>query len=192
MSLPLQVAFLTGQSDPGRCALSPEQRAFLDALPVADAGKVRVNFPYDDQTPPYRDVPLVAASWHNARQYLASRAPAFAGRHRRAVLQLIARAECTVLLAGSCGLKLLANLDLSDEMLRRVQVFAYGPVARRRPACDVFVVRGRRDWIARLWGGQAQLLVDAGHMDYLRNAEVLASCRAFVAGCAARGQGGGP
>ena len=186
MSVPLQVAFMTGQSDPGRCALSPAQHAFLDALPVPEAEKLRRNFPYADDTPPHRDVPILAASWHNVRQFLASRAPSFGERHRPAVLRMIARADHTVLLAGSCGLEILANLELPDAALRRVHVFAYGPVARHRPACDTFVVRGRRDWIAGVWGVHADRLVGAGHMNYLKNAEVLASCQAFVAGCAAR------
>jgi len=190
MSLPLQVAFITGQSDPGRCALSPAQEAFLDTLPVPAAGRVRRNFPYAADTPPHRKAHVIQASWHNARQYQASRAPAFGDRHRLAVLQLIAGADHTVLLAGSCGLELLANLNLPDPALCRLHVFAYGPVARHRPACETYVVRGRRDWIARAWGRSADLLVDAGHMDYLQNAEVRASCQAFVARCMARADGG--
>lgn len=186
MSLPLQVAFITGQSDPERCALSPLQAAFLDALPVPDAGKVRVNFPYTTTTLPHRRVALGPASWHNGRQYLGSRAPAFAERHRAGALALLSRADRTVLLAGSCGLELLANLGLPDSALRRVAVFAYGPVARRRPACEVVVVQGRRDWISRAWGPHADEVVEAGHLDYLRDAEVLAHARAFIVRVASR------
>jgi hypothetical protein len=185
MRLPLQVGFMTGQSDPGRCALSPEQEAFLDALLVPDAARIRRNLPYADDTPPFRDVSLAAASWHNVRQYLGSRRPEFADTHRPAVLRMLARAERTVLLAGSCGLELLANLSLPDAALGRIHVFAYGPVARHRPACETLVVRGRGDWIAAPWGKPADCLVGGGHMTYLRNPEVLASCAAFVARVAA-------
>lgn len=191
MSLPLQVAFITGQSDPRRCALSPAQEAFLDTLPVPDDGKVRSNFPYDVRTPPYREVPLVAASWNNARQYLASRRPAFAEAHRRAVLRMLARAEHTVLLAGSCGLELLANVSLPETAIHRVHVFAYGSVSRHRPACETLVVQGRRDWIARAWRGPVDHLVEGGHMAYLENPEVRARCREFVVRVAARA-GGAP
>ncbi len=172
-----QVAFLTGQSDPGRCALSPAQSAFLDALSWPDVAKVQTNFPYDDRTRPYRNVSLAAASWHNTRQYLRSRTPVFVDQHRSSVVEMAARAEQTLLLAGSCGLELLANVALPDHILQRLHVFAYGPVARRAPACDLFVLRGRGDWISRAWSGRVDQVVDCGHMDYLANPQVLALCR---------------
>lgn len=181
MRSPLQVAFLTGQSDPDRCALSPVQHRFLDGVPVPEVAKVRVNFPYDHDTRPYRDVSLVTASWHNGWQYLRSRWPSFASAHRGHVEALIERADVTVLLAGSCGLELLANLDVPPIMLARVRVFAYGPVARRVPACDVTSVRGRRDWLARRGLTMTEHVVDCGHLDYLECAEVQTLCAAFVA-----------
>ena len=187
MTLPLQVAFLTGQSDPGRCARSPQQRAFLDAVPVPEAARVPTNFPYDPQTPPYRDVPLATASWHNTRQYLRSRSARFADERRPSVVRMLARAEHTVILAGSCGLELLANLQLPSAALVRVHVFAYGPVARKRPACDVVVVCGRGDWLARRRRVQVDHEVSCGHMSYLQHPDVLALCRAFVTRVAAQG-----
>jgi hypothetical protein len=182
--LPLQIAFLTGQSDPRGAALSPVQEAFLDALPVPAAWKVRVNFPYPAATPRHRPVPLVRASWNNARQLLGSSGQAFGARYRPPVVALLARAERTVLLAGSCGLELLANLDLLAEDLARLHVFAYGAVARRRPACEICQVRGRRDWIARA-GSRVALTaadhwVESGHLDYLVSPRVLALCGAFL------------
>jgi hypothetical protein len=181
----LQVAFMTGQSDPGRCALSPIQQAFLDALPVPDSGKVRTNFPYDAGTLPYREMTLALASWNNVRQYLASQSAAFAAAHRPAVLRMLGRAERTVILAGSCGLEILANLSLPQSALEHVHVFAYGPVCRHRPACEVVVVRGRRDWLARACGTRRDRMVEGGHLTYLQNPEVLARCRAVVARVAA-------
>jgi hypothetical protein len=184
MRLPLQIAFLTGQSDPSGSALAPPQEAFLDALPTPDHWKVRVNFPYPEATPPHRPTPLPRASWNNSRQVLASRGPAFAESFRPPVLALLARAERTLLLAGSCGLELLANLDLPARALERLHVFAYGAVARRRPACDLRQVRGRRDWIAKALSridlGPADAWVACGHLDYLNDPEVLALCRAFL------------
>lgn len=182
--MPLQIAFLSGQSDPSGSSLSPAQEAFLAALPVPDGWKVRVNFPYPETTQPHRPTPLMHASWNNCRQTLESRRAAFPERYRPPVLALLARAERTLLLAGSCGLELLANLDLPTPALKRVHVFAYGAVARRRPACDLRQVRGRRDWIARALSrvplSSSDTWVACGHLDYLENPAVLAACRGFL------------
>lgn len=176
----LQVAFLTGQSDPGGCALSPVQQAFLERLPLAGVTRVSNNFPYAADTRPYRPVSLVAASWHNTRQYLASRRAGFAEAFGPSVCRLLDRADHTVLLAGSCGLELLANLSLPAERLATVSVFAYGPVARRRPACACVVVCGDRDWLSRMAMPHADHVVQCGHMDYLESAEVQHLCAEFV------------
>ena len=42
-----------------------------------DGWKVRVNFPYPASTRPYREVPLLPASWRNSCQYIGSRRAAF-------------------------------------------------------------------------------------------------------------------
>lgn len=177
----LQIAFMTGQSDPSRCALSPIQRAFIDQLPVPTESRVPTNFPYTVDTGPHRDVPLLTASWHNATQYAASRRGRFSVRHQPAVLNMLDGAEHTILLAGSCGLELLVNLLLPDSVLRRLHVFAYGAVARRRPDCDLFIVCGYADWLARAARLGADRMVHADHRDYLTSGEVLDCCRHFVA-----------
>lgn len=183
-TLPLQVAFLTGQSDPPGAALSPAQAAFLAALPVPAAWKVPVNFPYPACSPPFRPVALPRASWNNVRQFAASHGKAFAARHRAAVLGLLARAERTFLLAGSCGLHLLARLELPLPELARLHVFAYGAVAWRRPACDIRQVRGRRDRVARTLSRVAlsgsDWWVEGSHLDYLRDPQVLALCSDYL------------
>lgn len=180
MRLALQIAFLTGASDPRSAALSPEQTAFLDALPAPDAWKVRTNFPYPPTTSPYRDVPLFLASWRNGRGYLASRRRAFAERHRPRVLERLEAAERTLFLAGSSGIELLANLRLPAPALARLHVFAYGPVARRRPECDSRLVQGRRDRLSRACFSTVDARVQGGHLDYLQDPEVLAFCRAYL------------
>lgn len=184
MKLPLQIAFLTGQSDPCGSALSPKQEAFLDALPAPDDWKVRVNFPYPEVTPPHRPAPLLRASWSNSRQFLVSRRSSFRAQHQPPLLALLGRAERTLLLTGSCGLELLANLDLPARDLGRLHVFAYGPVAWRRPACDLRQVRGRRDWVSRILSrvapGSSDAWVAGGHLDYLEDPAVLALCCAFL------------
>jgi pimeloyl-ACP methyl ester carboxylesterase len=181
MRAPLQIAFMTGQSDPASCALSIQQSTFLDALAAPEIATVRSNFPYTANSKPRTTPSLPRASWNNARQYLASRQPAFAERHRASVLTMLDGAERTVLLAGSCGLELLANLRLPQAILDRVHVFAYGAVARRRPVCDVLAVWGRRDVIARPWRRRDDHIVDCGHMTYLETPEVLTLCQEFIA-----------
>jgi hypothetical protein len=164
----LLVCFLTGRSDPANTALSPDQVAFLDALPLAPHERLEVNFPYAPASGPWRRTQLPLASVRNTRDYLASRRAAFAREHADAVREVLARADRTLVLAGSCGLELLANLRLAASELADVHVLAYGPVARSRPAVDVETVAGRRDRLARRDGGiRADHLIDAGHLDYL-------------------------
>ena len=174
--LDLQVIFLTGQSDPVRCALSPEQQAFLDALPVPAAAKLPLNFPYRADTAPWRPIPIAIGSVNNGRQYLRSRRPAFAADHAAPMQRVLARAHRTLILAGSCGLELFVNLRLPREALAGMHIFAYGPVARHLPDCACMLVQGRRDWMSRWCFPRAEPRVDCGHRDYLRSPEVLRLC----------------
>jgi hypothetical protein len=176
----LQVAFLTGQSDPRTCRLSESQTAFMRALPIPDGAKRWRNFPYADETAPFVRVPLVIASYRNGLQYFASRRGAFRIRRQPAVLAFLARAERTVFLAGSCGLEFLNNLALPAGALARIAVFAYGPVARRRPACAHVLVGSPRDAISRRYFPQPDVSVNATHLDYLTSPDVAATCRAFI------------
>lgn len=178
----LQIAFLCGQSDPARCALSPVQQQFGQALLAPGRRLHPCNFPYTAQTPPFHRVSLLSASWHNSRQYLHARRPGFAQRHAAALTDLLHAAPHTLLLAGSCGLELLANLQLPAELAQRISVFAYGPVARQAPAAArLQALVGRQDWISRLgWRGPRHW-VRSGHMDYLQQAPVLAQAHAFIA-----------
>jgi hypothetical protein len=172
----VQAVFLTGQSDATRCALSPVQRAFLEALPLPVSARLPLNFPYHAGTESWRNVSLLAASISNARQYRASRRPDFSTRHAPHVMRELARAPRTLILAGSAGLELLANLRLPREALDRLHVFAYGPVARRLPDCDCLLVQGRRDWVSRWWFRTVDHRVECTHLDYLESPEVLALC----------------
>ncbi len=168
----LLVCFLTGRSDPANTALSPAQRAFLEALPLASEERLDVNFPYAPASGPWRRTALPLASVRNTRDYLAARRPGFAREHAGAVRDILTRADRTLVLAGSCGLELLAGLRLDDAALRGVHVLAYGPVARSRPAgVSLEVVVGRRDALARRWARRADHLIDAGHLDYLASQE---------------------
>src|SRR5262245_2838356 len=112
----LQVFFLTGQSDPPRCALSPAQEAFIEALPLPASAKLRLNFPSAAETAPWRHTSLALASLNNVTMYVGSRRASFA-QYAPSVLRQLARAEQTLVLAGSSGLELLANLRLPPEAL---------------------------------------------------------------------------
>jgi len=179
---PIRIAFLTGRSDPARCGLSPAQQDFLDALRAPGRECIDRNFPYAAPQPGHVAVPLPLAAWRNLGDYVGARRPAFAERHRVTVAPMFEGTGAVVLLAGSCGLELLANLHLAPDVRSRLHVFAYGPVARRAPdVARLLCVRGRGDWISRVGWHGAVRRVDGGHMDYLRQPEVLALCEDFIA-----------
>ena len=182
MRVPFQIAFLTGQSHPLTAALSPSQTAFLGKLSVPESLRITRNFPYPDDASTHRfmHAPLLIASLRNGWQYFASRRAAFAEQHRPAVETLLERADRTLFLAGSCGLELFNNLGLPASALRRVTIFAYGPVARWRPDCACLLVQGRRDWISRRYFGAVDAHVNGGHMDYLTDPAVVALARETV------------
>jgi hypothetical protein len=183
MNAALQIAFFTGQSRPTSCALSPQQRTFLDRL-VAASGAVPVdlNFPYVMKTPPWQPTPLLRASVNNARQFLQARRGSFRALHRNSVIALVARATRTVFLSGSCGLELLRRLELPAQTLGRIAFVAYGPVTKSRPACEGVVVQGRRDWISRAFSScRPDRRVACGHLDYLADETFARICADFVA-----------
>lgn len=173
-----RVAFLTGQSDPGRGALSPVQRAALDALADGndDIDFDPHQFPWDSATAAWRPIPLLRASLANGRQYLDARRGVLHGMSSAqcdAARQRLLAAPRTLLLVGSCGLALLDSLiaPFDDDARARLYVVAYGAVAPRWPhGIDGQQLRGDRDRIAAWLGpsdGPPPQRVAAGHMDYL-------------------------
>lgn len=176
----LQIAFLTGRSRPVSCALSPVQASFLERLAGRDRSLVPRNFPYFDPPGSHRPVPLILASWRNGMDFWSSRWPEFRLRYQKPVQDLLLGAPKTVFLAGSCGLELLSNLGLPPEVLRRVAVFAYGPVVRKPPSVRLFSVQGRDDVLSRWFRPAIDRVVDCHHLDYLESPEVLALASAFL------------
>jgi hypothetical protein len=176
----VQIAFLTGRSNPDSCALSPLQQAFLEQLAGTGRLLVPYNFPYEPTDHPHRPTSLLRASLNNYREYLNSRHRRYRERYRPAVKALLGRAPRTVFLAGSCGLELLFNLQLELEDLARTYVFAFGPVARAFPNCQRVVVQGRRDWLSRWLVASPSYAVDCGHLDYLRQDQVRVLCEALI------------
>ncbi len=179
MSARQLIAFFTGQSRPGCCALSPEQAWFLEQLAEDGRELVRLNFPYREDSAAFQDVSLVTASWRNGLGYLASRRAEFAKRHRAEVSALIAKAEDVWFLAGSSGLELFNNLGLDEAEERKCRLICYGPVARRRPRfARALIVQGTRDWLSRVYFRGERPVLRCGHMGYLRDPGFLALCRA--------------
>ena len=177
----LRVAFITGQSDPRRWTLSPAQAGFLRRLRLAEGVGYPLNFPYLPGSPPHAPTPLWRASYANACIYWRSRTPAFRARYRPATIAMLEQAHHTVLLAGSCGIELLNNLQLPDDVLARVRVFAYGPVARCRPPCRSLLVQGRDDRLSRYYFPSVDRIVEARHLDYLDDPATLGLCAEFIA-----------
>lgn len=178
----LHVAFITGRSRPDCWLLSPQQTAFLEKLNLQTEQAIGMNFPWQSMPAGgYRDAGLFRASVNNAREYLCSRQSDFIRRYQPSALAFFERAERTLLLCGSCGLELFNNLHLPAEVLSRVSLFAYGPVARRRPACRHLLVQGDRDYISRLWFSQVDIRIKSGHMDYLTRPVLPELCRRFMA-----------
>jgi len=184
-----RIAFLTGQSDPGRPALSPAQRRVLDRLADAapDVDCSPHNFPWPADAPPWRAVPLLRASLANGRQYLAARRgrlTPFSPDAIDAARSRLRDASRTLLLTGSCGLGLLdAVIATFDDAERaRLRVIAYGAVAARWPrGVGGTVLRGDSDRIARWLGpddGPTPQSLACGHLDYLDHATIVDAARA--------------
>lgn len=186
------IAFLTGQSDPGRCALSPVQEQFLQRLRPGLAPEIELcqqNFPWSDSEQPWRAVPLWRASLANGWQYLAARC----GRVPLSAASWLDQPRRTLLLVGSCGLLLL------DQLLRarpqatwaeRLRVVCYGGVGPRWPVqvqgCNLL---GERDRMARFAGPSRRSMtgiscqtVPCGHLDYLTQADSLRALEQAVYG----------
>lgn len=166
-------AFLTGHSSRGCSGLSAVQREFQRRSAIPDSHWLSNNFPYDE-TFPFEPPNLAIASWNNVHHYFESRTEAFRKRHGAQVAEIFSRHERVIVLAGSCGLELLDNLELPEQVRQRLHVFAIGPVSRRLPeTASHLLVQGKRDWISRLFHSKAAAMVDCSHMDYLEHAETL-------------------
>ncbi|WP_445765993.1 hypothetical protein [Rheinheimera sp.] len=174
------VVFLTGQSNKQSCALSPVQQAFMQQLLAEGVTGVPLNFPYNSALLPYRQVNLFSASLANSRLYLSSRRGSFKAQYREAVAAVLSRYSKTLVLAGSCGIELLNNLQLDASFSSRLHILAYGPVGRCRPAFDTTLVQGQQDWLSRWFFPAVDIRIDSGHMAYLQSAQLLDIARSLI------------
>lgn len=176
----LNVAFISGRSRPDNLALSPAQQDFLQRLPSDGVSTVAENFPWIPQSALWRETNLLRASLNNARDYLYSRRTGFAEHYRKQALTLLEGADHMLLLSGSCGLEIFNNLQLPSSVMSRISIFAYGPVARKRPDCHHLLVQGRQDNISRFWFDRVDEKIECGHMDYLSQPALGDLCRRFI------------
>lgn len=176
----LQIAFITGRSRRDNGALSPQQLAFLQRV-AGEHQVVAMNFPWASSSARWQATGLVRACLNNAREYLGARRASFALCYRQQAVEMLAAAEHTLLLSGSCGLELFNQLSLPPALLARTSVFAFGPVARRRPDCHHLLVQGQQDWISRCWFRQVDERLACGHMNYLAQPQLVALCNRFIA-----------
>lgn len=167
-------AFITGHSVRGCTGLSAEQRDFQIRSGIALDRWLPHNFPYHETFAFPEPFSLLSGSVNNVAHYFRSRFPAFRKAHRDSVAAEFLSCRRVILLAGSCGLELLNNLELPQDVLRRVHVFAYGPVSRRLPAvARCLVVQGTHDFISRAFHRKADHRFPCPHMGYLSAPETL-------------------
>ena len=167
-------AFMTGHSVPGCTGLSAVQRAFQQRSGLPMENWQPWNFPYHPTQEFPEAYPLIAASFNNLRHFLASRGAAFRTEHQAAVSELFMRHEKVLLVASSCGLELLRNLELPTEVLRRVHVFACGPVSLGLPAvASLCRVQGHWDLLSRVFHPQVEHRYHCGHLEYLEHPETM-------------------
>lgn len=176
----INIAFITGRSRHDNLALSAVQRDFLRYLSDEGMTTTPVNFPWIPQSALWRETDLLRASLNNARDYIFSRRSVFAERYQKLAITMLQASDHTLLLSGSCGLEIFNNLQLPSSVLSRVSIFAYGPVARKRPQCRHLLVQGRKDIISRVWFCKVDEKIDCGHMNYLTQPELGDICRRFI------------
>jgi hypothetical protein len=172
-------AFITGHSVRGCTGLSADQFDFLRRSELPDEQWLPCNFPYHE-TFPFRSPNLIRASLNNSCHYYFSRFSGFRDRHRDQVIGIFSGYEKVILLAGSCGLELLNNLELPDDIRSRLHVFSYGAVSRELPdTASHLMVRGSQDFISRIFHRHADHCYASSHMGYLRSPETMRLFNSF-------------
>ncbi|MES2597693.1 MAG: hypothetical protein V4662_20270 [Verrucomicrobiota bacterium] len=166
--------FITGHSVPGCTGLSREQKDFQRRSGIPLEHWLQHNFPWNETFPFPEPFRLLSASANNVRHYLRSQEEKFAADNREAVTKLFTPYDSVLLLAGSCGLELFNNLQLSNELRRKIHIFAYGAVSRRLPeVASHLLVQGRHDWLSRFYHPRADHRYPCAHMGYLEAPETL-------------------
>lgn len=172
-------AFMTGHSVRGCTGLSTEQADFLRRSDLPEGRWLSYNFPYHE-TSQYLRPNLIRASLNNFCHYYFSRFGGFRDRHREQVIGIFSGYEKVILLAGSCGLELLNNLELPGDIRSRLHIFSYGPVSRKLPdTASHMMVQGSGDFISRIFHRRAEHRCESSHMSYLQSPETLRLFNSF-------------
>ena len=162
----VKVAIVTGLSDPESTRLSPDQMAFLDAMPMPEECKVRVNFPFLPTRTSDHAPSLAIASWNNGRQFLASQGRHFCDRAKPHWQALCDSTDRLLLVTGSCGHQMIDGIR-DCQNVPAVRVLALGSVRLGRCGFRSTRILGRRDWIACWFSPHCEhVLAGVGHLDY--------------------------
>jgi hypothetical protein len=165
-----KIAFLTGLSNPGSCALSKVQKRFMASLELPEIYKLYLNFPYLPSEGEENE-PRWKASLHNAQQFMNVHSlRALIQTH---LTQLARTADALVFITGSCGLEVL-NVGLNDEVTKKIlHAYALGPVAWQKPGYPHTLIQGSSDYISKLFFRNVDFQPsDVSHMNYLESKSV--------------------
>jgi len=174
-------AFITGHSVRDCTGLSRAQLSFQKRSIIPQDRWLADNFPYQPTSPFPEPVPLLSASLNNIAHYFSSRRPEFKERHREAVTTAFSPYDRVILLAGSCGLELLNNLELTPEVSQKLHVFAVGPVSRSIPdVASCSMAQGEYDWISRAFHRRVQQRYPCSHVGYLASPTTLTLFNEFT------------
>ncbi|MCW5202065.1 MAG: hypothetical protein QTN59_17240 [Candidatus Electrothrix communis] len=169
----LGTIFLTGQSDKHSCSLTPDQQKTAHELRKLGVEVQPLNFPYQERMAPYRKINILLASMANLQMFFQSRRPEFTSKYRSRFCEKISEYALTLVLAGSCGLEIINNLRLPDDVKKKLHIFSYGPVARKMPDISCTLVQGRHDGLSKYFFSKVDFSVNCGHMGYLQSPEVM-------------------
>ena len=167
-----RIAILTGRSNPGSCALTPAQTAFLEAVRPPECDVIWTAFPYGESGG-YREVHILLASLHNAFEVAGTYS---AGRVRwigERIESLRTGVKRLTLITGSCGLQM---VNAAWPLLTagcEIRIIALGPVCLSKPRMPIVAIRGRSDvWSLALFGGPIDSYSRCGHLSYWESDEV--------------------
>ncbi|WP_158658169.1 hypothetical protein [Agarilytica rhodophyticola] len=176
----LQVAFITGKSNPKSWCLSPPQKKFINSLGLKKEEISLLNFPYCKSSETFKPVNIVQASYENIKIFCFSQTKVYRQKYLSSVREFLDNTSYTLLISGSCGLELLSNLRLPKSYQNKIHIFAYGPVSIKMPPANSILVQGEKDWISRIFFKEVDFLVPGGHMSYMDQEEVIDICRQYI------------
>lgn len=188
---PWKIGIVTGLSDPATCELSIEQTGFMNRVisnlrargrEIPVGSRIESNFPFFVTPGPRRkNLGLLASSYNNFHQFRSFRSVRYQSLARPHWRRLFESTDCINLIAGSCGLELIARSIVSLNTFPRIYVLALGPVANRSLVrvlhnsgqIRLTIVRGASGWIATRGILQDEIVVPKlEHLGYWRHSAI--------------------